>query len=311
MGQATIQDAVAPAIGIKAEVKAKRRTREGKNPGFWLALPSMILLLLFFIIPLVLVLVYSFQEPYTFELGKRLSLLNYKDFIGENYYSTLGWSVVLAILTTVFTFIFCYPCAYAMVKVFTKKSIWITLLLVMPIFVTTNIRLFGWTLILLKGGFLQFLTGWIPGMGHAEFLYNFPVIIMGTTYIYFPFMLFPLVLGLGMVDNEAVEAAIDLGANRWQVFKEVEFPMAAAGIFIGCLLVFVLSLGSMVEAQVLGGNVITTFADDMHHAFSFQQNWPLGSALSVILLALTLALIILVLRYVNLDKLLSSRAKLG
>jgi spermidine/putrescine transport system permease protein len=305
MDQVTIQDAVAPAI------KAKRRTREGKNPGFWLALPSMIALLLFFIIPLVLVLVYSFQEPYAFHLEKRLSVLNYKDFIGENYYSTLGWSVVLAILTTVFTFIFSYPCAYAMVKVFTKKSIWITLLLVMPIFVTTNIRLFGWTLILLKGGFLHFLTSWIPGMGHAEFLYNFPVVIMGTTYIYFPFMLFPLVLGLGMVDNEAVEAAIDLGANRWQVFKEVEFPMAAAGIFIGCLLVFVLSLGSMVEAQVLGGNVITTFADDMHHAFSFQQNWPLGSALSVILLALTLTLIIVVLRYVDLDKLLSSRAKLG
>jgi len=311
MDQATIRDAIAPGEGVKAEAKAKRRSREGKTPGFWLALPSMTVLLLFFIVPLVLVLVYSFQEPYTFQLAAKFSLDNYRDFIGENYYSTLGWSVVLAILTTVFTFIFSYPCAYGMVKVFTKRSIWITLLLVMPIFVTSNIRLYGWTLILLKGGFLHFLTDWVPGMAHAEFLHNFPVIIMGTTNIYFPFMLFPLVLGLGMVDDEAVEAAIDLGASRWQVFKEVEFPMAAAGVFIGGLLVFVLSLGSMVEAQVLGGNVITTFADDMHHAFSFQQNWPLGSALSVILLAITLALIIIVLRYVDLDKLLSSRAKLG
>lgn len=311
MDQATIRDAIAPGEGVKAEAKAKRRSREGKTPGFWLALPSMTVLLLFFIVPLVLVLVYSFQEPYTFQLAAKFSLDNYRDFIGENYYSTLGWSVVLAILTTVFTFIFSYPCAYGMVKVFTRRSIWITLLLVMPIFVTSNIRLYGWTLILLKGGFLHFFTDWVPGMAQAEFLHNFPAIIMGTTNIYFPFMLFPLVLGLGMVDDEAVEAAIDLGASRWQVFKEVEFPMAAAGIFIGGLLVFVLSLGSMVEAQVLGGNVITTFADDMHHAFSFQQNWPLGSALSVILLAITLALIIIVLRYVDLDKLLSSRAKLG
>jgi spermidine/putrescine transport system permease protein len=271
----------------------------------------MIVLLLFFVIPLVLVLIYSFQEPYTFDLAAKFSLDNYRDFIGEKYYSTLGWSVVVAILTTIFTFIFSYPCAYAMVKVFSKRSIWITLLLVMPIFVTSNIRLYGWTLILLKGGFLHYLTNWIPGMSEANFLYNFPVIIMGTTYIYFPFMLFPLVLGLGMVDDAAVEAAIDLGASRWQVMKEVELPMAAAGIFIGGLLVFVLSLGSMVEAQVLGGSVVTTFADDMHHAFSFQQNWPLGSALSVILLAITLGLIILVLRYVDLDKLLSSRAKLG
>ena len=311
MEQATIQDAAAPGVGVKAEAKARRRFREGKTPGFWLALPSMIVLLLFFVVPLVLIFVYSFQEPYSFDLSTNLSWLNYKDFIGEKYYPTLGWSVVLAILTTVSTFIFSYPCAYGMVKVFSKKSIWITLLLVMPIFVTSNIRLYGWTLILLKGGFLHFLTSWIPGMEHAEFLYNFPIIVMGTTNIYFPFMLFPLILGLGMVDDGAVEAAIDLGASRWQVFKEVEFPMAAAGIFIGGLLVFVLSLGSMVEAQVLGGNVITTFADDLHHAFSFQQNWPLGSALAVILLAFTLGLIIVVLRYVDLDKLLSSRAKLG
>jgi spermidine/putrescine transport system permease protein len=305
----TTQDATAKGVGAKP--KTKRRFTEGKTPGFWLALPALVVLVLFFVIPLILILIYSFQEPYTFQLASAFSLDNYRDFIGEGYYSTLGWSVVVAILTTIFTFALSYPCAYGMVKVFTKRSIWITLLLVMPIFVTSNIRLYGWTLILLKGGFLHYLTSWIPGMTETEFLYNFPVIIMGTTYIYFPFMLFPLVLGLGMVDDEAVEAAIDLGASRWQVLKEVEFPMAAAGVFIGGLLVFVLSLGSMVEAQVLGGNVITTFADDMHHAFSFQQNWPLGSALSVIILAITLGLIIMVLRYVDLDKLLSSRAKLG
>jgi spermidine/putrescine transport system permease protein len=198
-----------------------------------------------------------------------------------------------------------------MAKVFPKASIWITLLLVMPIFVTSNIRLFGWTLILLKGGYLSFLTSWIPGMENAEFLYNFPIILMGMVYIYFPFMLFPLELGIFMVDDEAVEAAIDLGASRWQVLKEVELPMASAGIFIGSLLVFVLSLGAMVEAQVLGGSTVVPFADDIHHAFSFQQNWPLGSALAVILLAITIVLIAVVLRYVDLDKLLGSRAKLG
>lgn len=282
-----------------------------KNPGFILALPSMIVLFLFFIVPLLLVILYAFQQPYSFEISSDLSLLNFQDFFGEKYYVSLGWSVIIAFLTTLILFIVCYPCAYGMAKVFPKTSIWITLLLVMPIFVTSNIRLFGWTLILLKGGYLNFLTGWIPGLKGTEFLYNFPVILMGMVYIYFPFMLFPMELGIFMVDDEAVEAAIDLGANRWQVLKEVELPMAAAGIFIGSLLVFVLSLGAMVEAQVLGGSVVVPFADDIHHAFSFQQNWPLGSALAVILLAITLFLIIVVLRYVDLDKLLSSRAKLG
>ena len=282
-----------------------------RNPGFLLALPSIVVLVIFFIVPLLLIVLYAFQEPYSFDITANLSLLNFKDFFGERYYVSLGWSILLALLTTIILFFMCYPCAYAMAKVFPKTSIWITLLLVMPIFVTSNIRLFGWTLILIKGGYLHFLTGWIPGMKETEFLYNFPIILMGMVYIYFPFMLFPMELGIFMVDDEAVEAAIDLGANRWQVLKEVELPMAAAGIFIGSLLVFVLSLGAMVEAQVLGGSIVVPFADDIHHAFSFQQNWPLGSSLAVILLAITLFLIIVVLRYVDLDKLLGSRAKLG
>ena len=282
-----------------------------KNPGFFLSLPSLIVLFLFFVVPLILIVLYSIQEPYSFEISTNLSLLNFKDFFGEEYYKSLGWSLLLSFLTTIILFIVCYPCAYAMAKVFPKASIWITLVLVMPIFVTTNIRLFGWTLILLKGGYLSFLTSWIPGMENAEFLYNFPIILFGMVYIYFPFMLFPMELGFFMVDDDAVEAAIDLGANRWQVIKEVEFPMASAGIFIGSLLVFVLSLGAVVESQVLGGSTVVPFADDLHHAFSFQQNWPLGSALSVVILVITLVLIIVALRYVDLDKLLGSRAKLG
>jgi len=282
-----------------------------KNTGFFLGLPSIIVLLVFFIVPLALVVIYSFQQPYTFDLSSDLSLLNYVDFWGEEYYRTLGWAVLLAALTTAVLFLVCYPCAYGMVKMFPKYSLWITLLIVMPIFVTANIRLFGWTLILVKGGFMNYLLGWIPGLAHAEALYNFPIIVFGMVNMYLPFMLFPLVLGLGMVDDEAVEAAYDLGASRWRVFAEVEFPMSAAGAFIGGLLVFVLSMGAMVEAQVLGGNAVTTYADDLHHAFSYQSNWPLGSALSVILLGITAGLVVFVLRYVDLDKLLSARAKLG
>jgi len=301
----------ATVSGTGAAKRPKKQSWANRNPGPLTALPTVFMLLLFFVAPLVLVVFYSFQEPNAFEITNVLSLDNYRDFIGEGYYATLLWSVLIAVVTTVVAFLLAYPCAYGMVKVFPKMNMWITLLLVMPIFVTSNIRLFGWTLILLKGGYLSFLTSWIPGMEEVEFLYNFPAIIMGMVYIYFPFMLFPLVLGLEMVDNTVVEAAIDLGANRWQAFKEVELPMAAAGVFIGGLLVFVLSLGAMVEAQVLGGNVVTPFADDIHHAFSYQQNWPLGSALSVILLGITVVLIVMVMRYVDLDKLLGTRAKLG
>jgi len=281
------------------------------NPGFFLGLPSIIVLVLFFVIPLVLALLYSFQQPQTFKITSDLSLQNYKDFFGEGYYSSFGWSVLIAFLTTAILFVICYPCAQAMAKVFAKKSLWITLLLIMPIFVTINIRMFGWTLILLKGGYLHFLLDWIPGMKHVQFMYNFGAILLGMVNIFLPFMLFPMELGFMMVDDEAIEAAKDLGAKWWQIILEVELPMASAGIFIGALLVFILSLGSMVETQVMGGGVVVPFAEEVHMAFSYQQNWPLGTALSAILLFVTLILIIGVLRYVDLDKLLGSRAKLG
>ncbi|MEE9611759.1 MAG: hypothetical protein V3W19_10925, partial [Desulfatiglandales bacterium] len=98
-----------------------------KSPGFMLALPSIIVLFLCFIVPLLLVVLYSFQQPYSFEISTDLSLLNFVDFFGEEYYSSLGWSVLLAFLTTAILFLICYPCAYGMAKVFPKSSIWITL----------------------------------------------------------------------------------------------------------------------------------------------------------------------------------------
>ena len=129
--------------------------------------------------------------------------------------------------------------------------------------------------------------------------------------IYFPFMLYPIWLGMQLVDDTAVEAARTLGANRWQIMTKIEMPMAAGGIFIGFILTFILSLGAMVEAQILGGNLVITIVSDLHHAFGYQSNWPLGSAIACVLLAVTAGLVILVLRWVDLDKLIRGRAKLG
>ena len=93
-----------------------------KNPGLLLALPSIILLFLCFIVPLLLVVLYSFQQPYSFEIATDFSLLNFVDFFGEEYYSSLGWSVLLSFLTTVILFLLCYPCAYGMAKVFPNNA---------------------------------------------------------------------------------------------------------------------------------------------------------------------------------------------
>ncbi len=281
------------------------------NTGFILALPSIMILFILFAAPLVLIIIFSFQQPYSFDINSVPTIENYAIFFSDGYYKSLGWSVFLSMITVFISFLFAYPCAYGMVKIFPRYTLWIALLIAMPMFVSSGIRLFGWTLILQKGGFLPYLLSWIPGIVHIDFLYHIPAIVLGLVYIYGPFMLFPLILGIQMVDEEAREAAVDLGASRWSVLIEVELPMAAAGIFFGALLVFVTSLGTIVEAQILGGGAVVPFSDDMYHAFAMQQNWPLGSSLAVIMLIITLVLIVVIMHYVDLDKLLGSRAKLG
>ena len=127
-------------------------------------------------------------------------------------------------------------------------------------------------------------------------------------YVYLPFMLFPMTLGIAMVPNETREAASDLGATRWQVFREVELPLSMPGIVIGFLLTFVLAVGAIAEAKVLGGQKVIPITHDIEIAFTYAQNWPLGAALSVLLMLVVGVLVLLVLRRFDLDAVLGRRS---
>ena len=126
-------------------------------------------------------------------------------------------------------------------------------------------------------------------------------------FVYLPFMLFPMTLGVSMVPQETRDAAFDLGATRWQVFKEVDLPLSMPGIVIGFLLSFVLAVGAIAEAKVLGGQKVIPITHDIEIAFTYAQNWPLGSALAVLLMLVVGALVLVVLRRFDLDTILGRR----
>ena len=107
-----------------------------------------------------------------------------------------------------------------------------------------------------------------------------------------------------MIPNELRQAASDLGAGRWTIFREVDLPLAMPGILIGCMLTFVLCAGAMAEAKVLGGQKVLTMADEIETAFTYKQNWPLGSALSVILIITVAGIALFTLRTIDLDRIL-------
>ncbi len=272
--------------------------------GLLSSLPILLLLALVFIAPLLVVFGFSIMPTKTFSLLQWPTLENFETIIGLSYYRSLLWSLGLSSATVVILLLICYPLAFAMAKVFGAFANVITILVVLTLFVSENIRLFGWLLVLMKGGLLSgYLKAWL-GIEIAGLLYNAPVIVFGMVYVYFPFMLFPLTLGISMVPNELRHAAADLGASRWTVLREIDLPLAMPGILVGCMLSFVLCTGAMLESKLLGGQKVIVMADEIETAFTYGQNWPLGSALSVVLISLVGVMAIFVLRRVDLDQIL-------
>jgi spermidine/putrescine transport system permease protein len=275
--------------------------------GIKSAIPVLLFLLIGFAAPLLAVIWFSFMPPRSFSFAGTPTFENYQTIFQSTSYISFLWSLGLALLTVMLLALICYPVAYGLVRVFGKCTTLITLLFTIPLFVSENIRLYGWVLFFIKNGVLLGTLKSLFGIDAGSFLFTLPAIILGMVYVYLPFMLFPMTLGVSMVPNETREAAFDLGASRWQVFKEVELPLSMPGIVIGCLLTFVLAVGAIAEAKVLGGQRIIPITHDIEIAFTYSQNWPLGAALSVLLMLVVGVLVILALRRFDLDRFLGRR----
>jgi len=271
------------------------------------ASPFALLMMFGFVAPLLCVVWFGFMPSKTFSLVQTPTLENYETIFNQTYFKSALWSLGLAAVTVVILLVICFPLAFAMAKIFRGAASFITYAIATSLFVSENIRLFGWVIGFMKKGVVGgTLEAWF-GLQVDSLLYNIPVIILGMVYVYLPFMLFPLVLGVKMVPDQVREAAFDLGASRWQVFKKIDLPLSMPGVMIGSLLVFVLSVGAISEAKILGGQKVVTIASDIESEFTYAQNWPLGSALSTMFIALTTVVVFFALSRFDLEKLLGKK----
>lgn len=277
------------------------------RPGPLNALPVSLFLLIGFVAPLLAVIGYSFMPARTFTLLQTPTLENYSGVFQSSSYISFLWSLGLAALTVAILALVCYPVAYGLARVFGRWSTLLTLLFTIPLFVSENVRLYGWILFFIKNGVLLGSIKSLFGVEFESWLFTEGIIVMGMVYVYLPFMLFPMTLGVSMVPVETRDAAFDLGASRWQVFKEVDLPLSMPGIMIGFLLSFVLAVGALVEAKVLGGQRVIPIVHEIELAFTYAQNWPLGAALAVLLMLVVGTLVLLVLRRFDLDTILGRR----
>lgn len=272
--------------------------------GFWAMLPTALLLVAGFLVPLLFIVWTSLMPARTFALDATPGLANYVTIVTDGYWRPLAWSASLALGATVICLLAAWPIAKALVVHGGRFATIVSVLIAVPVFIAEAVRLFGAFLFLMpKGGILagslNALFGWqVPSFLNTPF-----ATLVGLVYIYFPFALFPMVLGLSQVPRDQVEAARDLGAGGWQVVRHVEIPLALPGILIGSLLVFVLALGATQESTILGGQAVTVVGQSIEQRFNYAQDWPLGSALATVLCAITAIVVLPLLRRLEIDRL--------
>lgn len=279
------------------------------SAGLRAASPVAILLLLGFLAPLVTVAAYAFATPRSFDVFRSFTLANFAAIFdpANTVWTSFAWSIAFAIATVVMLAIIAYPIAYGLNRMFGKWAGLISVLFVFPLFVSENVRLYGWVLFFIKNGVLDGSLKWLGFSGGPELLYTPGAMLFGMLYVYLPFMLFPMSLGIAMIPSDLVDAARDLGAGRIMIWREIELPLAMPGILIGMLLTFVLGAGAVAESKILGGQSIITIAHDIEVAFTYAQNWPLGSALALLLVVIVSGLALYVLSKLDLDRILGRR----
>lgn len=219
------------------------------------------------------------------------TLENYSAYFTKPFYWPLTqWSIQLGFWVTLCCFLIGYPAAYALAK--RVKGRWreaIFLLIVLPFWSNALVRIFSWTMVLRSNGIVDMsVQAMFPGAPTIDLLYSYPAVIIGLTHSYLPYMILTCYIALQAIDDSLMEAGRSLGATAFTTFRRVVLPLSLPGIISGAALIFVPVIGSFMEPRILGGTKGATLGMNIEEQFTVTANWPLGSALSFILLAIVL-----------------------
>ncbi|WP_119461128.1 ABC transporter permease [Rhodospirillaceae bacterium SYSU D60014] len=268
-------------------------------------MPALLVIGIFMLGPLCIIAAYSFMEasPYG-GVRPEFSFGAYRQFLFDldlddslifnpAYLNIVARSVVLAVAATSLSLVLGFPAAY---YIATRPPHWRTVLLLLvtiPFWTNLLIRTFAWILILRDDGLINSVLMWLGATdAPLRLLYTDGAIAVGLIYSYLPFMVLPIYASLEKIDMRLVEAAHDLHANRLQAMWRVILPLAKPGIIAGSILVFIPSLGAFIAPDLLGGGRRLMIGSLIHMQFSSSRNWPFGSAVAMILLAVVLVLML-------------------
>ena len=240
------------------------------------------------VLPQIQLLVMSFMKHRDSESGFYLG--NYIRFFSDQQYLYIfARTAVYALVTTLITLIIVYPVAFYLAKVAsgTAKK-YLILVLLLPFWISELVRTYSWMIMLREAGIINYLLVGIGALeAPVEMLYNDGVILLGLVYGSMLYMLLSIYGVLESLDDSLIEAAMDLGANRWSVFKEIIWPYSYSGVTSGCIIVFMMSVGNFAIPSLLGGKNSLYFTETIYNQFMMAWNWNQGSAFGFLLLLLS------------------------
>ncbi len=246
-------------------------------------------------IPYVLLLVHSFWRLRGGAITHELTLENYQRLFGTALYpNTILFSAGIAIRVTLFSLLLSYPLAYLLAFKVRRHKQLMYMAVIIPLWVSYLVRAYAWKIILGQSGILNGLLQWAGVIDEplTFLLYSRWAVILALTHIYTPFTLMPIYAVLEAIPPALKEASQDLYASRWQTFRRIVLPLSLPGVMAGCTFAFVLSMGDFLAPQLLGGNDSALMVSNLVWSlFGVAYNWPLGAAVSVVVLLMTLFLL--------------------
>lgn len=266
--------------------------------------PVTLFLGIFFVLPLAIIAVFSVLTPglyggvewafYHWNYGR---IFGWADGIMEVYepiyLRILMRSLGFAALTVIVTLILCYPVAFWVSRLPDRWRLVFLFLITLPFFSSLIVRLYAWLLLLKPTGLFNAVLLKLGVIGQPlELLYTPTAVVLGMVYVMIPFMFLPLYAAVDNLDRAQVEASLDLGASRTQTFVKVILPQTLPGIIGGAVIVFIPSVGNFIVPDVLGGAKGLMVGNLVEQQFLSSRNWPFGSALSMMIMAVVLIVLL-------------------
>jgi putative spermidine/putrescine transport system permease protein len=287
----------ATSVSAPRAIPTRRVTLRQLIPAA-LLLPSLIFLAVFFALPALGLVSYSFltQSPEG-TVGLPATLQHYRHFFGTPLYSrVLLTTLRISLCTTAAAMVLAYPVALVMSRSSPPVRRVITMIVIAPLIVSVVVRTYGWELILANGptGILNWL---LLATGIAKtpvrLLYTEAAVVIGSLHVFFPMMVLPLASALGKIDPRLEDAARTLGAGSWRTFRRITLPLSLPGLAVGCGLVFSLTAGSFVTPAILGGTGAQMLGMLVDQQILVVYDWPFGATVASVLVAIVLIVNIL------------------